>query len=156
MKVFFFVFFFLFGPPHSNMEFLGQGPYLSCNCYLCWSCSNTRSLTHCARLGIEPVSQCSRDPADPIVPQWELQNNWGLWWFFVCFKATPMAYGSSWVRGWIRTTAVTTSVLRTYYTRPGIKLWASKQLKLDFLALCTTAGTPECFYIKIEQQAAAG
>ena len=29
-------------------------------------------LTHCARPGVEPVSQGCRDAADPIVPQWEL------------------------------------------------------------------------------------
>ena len=27
---------------------------------------------HCARLGIEPQSQCSQATADPVVPQWEL------------------------------------------------------------------------------------
>ena len=32
-----------------------------------------QSLTHCARLGIEPESQCSRIAADPIAPQQELQ-----------------------------------------------------------------------------------
>ena len=29
-------------------------------------------LTHCARLGIEPASLCSRDIADPAAPQQEL------------------------------------------------------------------------------------
>ena len=38
------------------------------------SCSNAGSLTHCARRGIEPASQCSQDAADPIAPQQELQH----------------------------------------------------------------------------------
>ena len=29
-------------------------------------------LTHCARPGIEPLSQCSQEAADPVVPQREL------------------------------------------------------------------------------------
>ena len=36
----------------------------------------TASLIHCAGLGIKPASWCSRDAADPIVSQWELQNIW--------------------------------------------------------------------------------
>lgn len=32
-----------------------------------------RYLTHLARLGIEPTSQCSSDAANPDAPQWELQ-----------------------------------------------------------------------------------
>lgn len=54
------------------MEFPGQGSDLSCIGDLYHSCGNSRSLTHCAGPGIEPVSQHSRDVADPIVPQWEL------------------------------------------------------------------------------------
>ena len=53
--------FFLAVPP---MAFLGSDLHRNC--------SNTRSLTHCAGLGIEPASQCSRDADSPIVPQWEL------------------------------------------------------------------------------------
>ena len=52
------------------MEFLGQGSDPSHSCDLLRSCGN--SLTHCARLGIKPVSQCFRDTADPIAPQWKL------------------------------------------------------------------------------------
>ena len=37
-----------------------------------FSCGDTRSLTHCVGPGIEPVSQGSRDAADPIAPQREL------------------------------------------------------------------------------------
>ena len=36
------------------------------------SCSNTRFLNHYARPGIELVSQCSRDVADPTAPQQDL------------------------------------------------------------------------------------
>ena len=31
-------------------------------------------LTHCSRLGMKPVSTHCRDAADPVVPQWELQE----------------------------------------------------------------------------------
>lgn len=51
------------------MGFLGQGSDLSP------SCGSTRSLTLCARLGIEPPSQCSQDAEDPIVPQQELRSS---------------------------------------------------------------------------------
>ena len=56
------------------MEFLGQGCGPSCNCDWSHSCSNTRSLPHCTGLGIEPMSLCSQDAADPIVPQQELPS----------------------------------------------------------------------------------
>ena len=36
------------------------------------SCGNARSPTHCAGLGIKPVSWCSQDAAGPVAPQWEL------------------------------------------------------------------------------------
>ena len=35
-------------------------------------CCNSRSLTHCVGLGVEPASQCSRDTSDLIGPQQEL------------------------------------------------------------------------------------
>ena len=54
------------------MEFQGQGSYLSRNLNLSWSCSNTRSLTHCAGPGIKQESQCSQDVTNPVVPQWKL------------------------------------------------------------------------------------
>ena len=58
------VFFFpLFLAALQHMEFPGQGSDPSC------PCSNARSLTHCSRLGIEPVSQCSRDTTDPFASQ---------------------------------------------------------------------------------------
>ena len=73
---FFFSFSFLAVPRH--MEFPGQGSEGSHSCNLCCSCSNARSLTHCAFvLGINPVSQRSRPIADPVAPDWEL--------LFVCF-----------------------------------------------------------------------
>lgn len=31
-------------------------------------------LRHCARLGVEHVSWCCRDPSDPLAPHWELQK----------------------------------------------------------------------------------
>ena len=61
---------FLASPWH--MEFLGQGSDLSCSCDLSCRCSNASSLTHYARLGIEPASQHSQDPTtDHFVPQKE-------------------------------------------------------------------------------------
>ena len=49
------------------MEVLDQGSGLSCSLNLSSSCSNIRSLTHCAGPGIEAESQCSQDTADTIV-----------------------------------------------------------------------------------------
>ena len=43
------------------MELLGQGSDLSCSLDLSQNCGNSRSLTHCSRLGIKPTSQCSQD-----------------------------------------------------------------------------------------------
>ena len=51
------------------MEFPGQGSDSICGYDLSCSCSNAGSLTLCARQGIKPVSQCSQDSTDPIVPQ---------------------------------------------------------------------------------------
>ena len=41
--------------------------------FLCCSCNNARSPTYCAGLWIKPMFLCSRDAADPVAPQWELQ-----------------------------------------------------------------------------------
>ena len=69
-----FLFFFFFFPSLFwwHTEFPGQeGSDLSHSCDL--RCSgNTKSLTHCSRLGIKPASQRSRDTDNPIVPQQEL------------------------------------------------------------------------------------
>ena len=61
-----FCFFFFFAALR-RMEFLGQESDLSRSCDLRCSGGNARSLTHCAGLGMEPVSQGSRDTTDPIV-----------------------------------------------------------------------------------------
>ena len=61
-----FLFFFLAAQWHR--EFPGQGSDLSCSYELNHSWDNTRSLTHCARLGIKLAFQCSSDAADPVVP----------------------------------------------------------------------------------------
>ena len=70
--------FFLFlggeGSHRGHMEFSGQGSDLSWSCDLNHSCGNAGSLTHCARLGIKPESQCSQNANDPTVPQEELQQ----------------------------------------------------------------------------------
>ena len=58
---------FFFGHPTAyGVPRPGIDPSSSCN--LC----NTRSLTYCARLGLEPASQCSRDAAETIAPQRKL------------------------------------------------------------------------------------
>ena len=54
--VFFFLFFF-FGSTCSIWKFPGQGSNLSCRCGLRHSCSNTGSLTHCARPRVKSTSQ---------------------------------------------------------------------------------------------------
>ena len=89
------------------MEFPGQGSDLNFCCYLGYSCSNARSLTHCAEPGIEPVSQCSQEAADPIAIQQELQRfvSFVFWVFFFLFRAAPMAYRSSQARDRIGATA---------------------------------------------------
>ena len=58
------IFFFRFGYLR-HTQFPGQGSDLSGIVTYC----DARSLTHCAVLESEPVTQCSRDAADPIVPQ---------------------------------------------------------------------------------------
>ena len=60
--------FFLFWLPR-HMKFLGWGSDLSCSCDLYHSYSNARSLTRCARPGLEPATQHSRDAASLLVPQ---------------------------------------------------------------------------------------
>ena len=68
-----FVFFVLATPWH--MEFPGQGSNLNHSCDLhCSCCDNPESLTQCLGPGVKPVSQFYREAANPIVPQWELQN----------------------------------------------------------------------------------
>ena len=62
--------FFLATPWH--MEFPSQGSDRSHSCDLCCSCSHTRSLTLCAKLGLKLTSWPFRDTANPIVPQQEL------------------------------------------------------------------------------------
>ena len=56
------------------MEFLGQGSDLSRIFDLHCCAAMLDPLTHCAGLGIKPASQCSRDAADPVAPQWEPQK----------------------------------------------------------------------------------
>ena len=61
-----FSFLFFFGHPTAyGVPRLG---YTNC------CSSNTGSSTHCARLEIEPTSQCSRDTTDLLAPQREFQE----------------------------------------------------------------------------------
>ena len=66
--VYFYNFFFPFLVALRHMEFPGWGSD-SNHSYS----GNARSLTHCARPGIELESQCSRNIAEPFVSQQELQ-----------------------------------------------------------------------------------
>ena len=66
-------FFFSFLVTLWHMEFLGQGSDLSHSYDPSRSCGNAGSLIHCAGPETEPVSQCSQDDANPVVPQWELR-----------------------------------------------------------------------------------
>ena len=54
------------------MEFLSQGSDPTRSLNLSHHDSNARSLTHCARLGIEPAPQSSQGAVDPVAPQQEL------------------------------------------------------------------------------------
>ena len=65
-------YFFFFGHPETYRVPGGQGLDLSHICDLHCSCGTAGSLTHCAELGIEPVTHCSRNTANPNAPQWEL------------------------------------------------------------------------------------
>ena len=68
----FLIFFhFFFWLPHDIWNSRDQASDPSCRCNPHYSCGNARSLTYCAQLGIEPATQCSRDAANPIVPQQE-------------------------------------------------------------------------------------
>ena len=73
-RFFFFFFFFSFLAALRHMEFPGQGSDPSHICSLHCSCSNARSLTHCARPGIKSASQRSRDAVD-LVPHRELLSD---------------------------------------------------------------------------------
>ena len=53
----------------------GQGSDLSCGCDLCHSCGHAGSLNLLHRLGIELVSQSSRDAADHTTSQRELLDS---------------------------------------------------------------------------------
>ena len=55
-----------------HIEFPGQGSDVSHSCDPCHGWGSDGSFTHCAVPGIELVSQCSKDAADPIALQWEL------------------------------------------------------------------------------------
>ena len=55
-----------------HREFPGQGSDSSHSCNLSYICSNARSLTHCALLGMEPAFQRSQDTTHPVAPQQEL------------------------------------------------------------------------------------
>ena len=71
-------FFFFFGHPHGIWKFLGWGSNLS------HTYGNTRSLTHCAVMGIKSVPQ---ESFKPLQRQWQILNllchNWNSIFIFV-------------------------------------------------------------------------
>ena len=60
-------FFFLFWPPHGIWSSGARDQIWAEAATM--HCSDTRSLTHYARPGIKPVSQCFRNAANPVMPQ---------------------------------------------------------------------------------------
>ena len=72
--------------------------------------SNTRSLTHWARPGIEPVSLWILVRFVSIEPRWELHKSSFIWFIYLCIffvfsRAAPVASGDSQARGLIRAVA---------------------------------------------------
>ena len=161
---FFFFFFSPFLATLTHMEFPGPGisQDLNCSC----NCSNTGSLTYCARPGTEPLFQCSQEAADHFVPQWALLAS--LSFFFLgprswhmevprlgvelelrllaCATATAMQdpshtfdlYHSSWRRRIL-------NPLR----RPGIE--SANSILVGFVFCCAAMGTPS---LSLNQQCA--
>lgn len=68
----FYLFSFLASPQH--MELLRQESDASHSYDPCHSCGTARSLTHCSGPRIELASEHSRDAADLVAPQPELQH----------------------------------------------------------------------------------
>ena len=79
-----FVFAFWLHPQHMEVPWVGLNLSLSCDLH--HSCGNTGTLTHCARLGIQPVPLQWPEllQSDPLsaVPQQELLHRC---FFFCCF-----------------------------------------------------------------------
>ena len=85
--------------------------------------SNTRSLTHWARTGIEPSTSWFLVGFISAVPRWELL----LFFIFCLFRATPTAYGSSQAMGQIR--AVAAGLHHSHSNaRSEPRLWSRPQL----------------------------
>ena len=78
-----------------HMEFPGQGSGPNHSFDLRHSCSNTRSLSHCAWLGIEPTSWHCRDATNPFEPQWELPDSFSLWVITRYWVNFPVLYSRS-------------------------------------------------------------
>ena len=62
---------FFFGHPEAH-KVPGQGSDPATVVTYAATMAMPDPLTHCGGTGIEPVSQCCGDIADPIVPQWDL------------------------------------------------------------------------------------
>ena len=72
IEVSFFLLLFLSWPPCSIWSSQARDQIWAAVATYAHRCSHTRSSTHCARLGIEPVSQGSRNTAHPILSQWKV------------------------------------------------------------------------------------
>ena len=66
------------------MEFPGQGSNPSQNCPLCHSWGNARSLIHCTRPVIKPMSLLLQRHHHPVEPQWEFLSLW-IWLLYVSY-----------------------------------------------------------------------
>ena len=68
------LFFWSFLAVLRHMELRGQGPDWSHRCDLSHSYGNTRSLTHCARPGINPCPSSAQEATHSVVSQQELPH----------------------------------------------------------------------------------
>ena len=104
--------FFLAAPWH--MEFLGQGSDLSCSCDLDHSCSNARSLTHCAGQGsnLHPSA-----PETPLIPVHHSGNSfvficeiYSYWCITLCLESVK---DKIWLHGiWFSIDMVTKYIIK--------------------------------------------
>ena len=68
------IIFFHFWPPHGIWISQAQDQIQGTITTEAAAAATLDPLTHCARLGIKPMSQCFQEAADPLTPQRELQH----------------------------------------------------------------------------------
>ena len=84
----------LFWPPQGRGSFQGRDQIQATLAMTSVAAAVTPDpLTHCARSGIEPASQCCRDATDAVAPWQELQQEWGFFNnFFLLLNASLTKY----------------------------------------------------------------